>query len=398
MNVTLFQKFYNKECIFWTKDEIESVDLHVKENQDRYFTINDVHYRWKYVSDYNLFDFKFELEDGINLIVIHEDINQQELKNFVTNFQSENKVVYIVLTKLIEDYWGINSIREDVDFFKKISKNNSVKIIWDIPFQKLDNFIFSPKVQIQSYFLNRMVNCEAYYLGRDLFVQTPKNYRIGFHINKISGKLRLELVEKLKNYKNKNLFHTVNVDCGFNKKFGFEGYGNYKSKTYTSQIENEYGTGVTQFWYQLQFFELGIKSQMEIVYETFTYVSNNKPKETWLIKWNEKTIKHLYLGKPFIHCDPVAHKLMYENEMKPYKPLYTDELWNIYENWDINTINEWGFIEKVIENIEWLCNMDDTEWNWRIGEAMKIAEWNKSKVDQLIFDTSLMDIVKSDIY
>ena len=51
-----------------------------------------------------------------------------------------------------------------------------------------------------------------------------------------------------------------------------------------------------------------------------------------------KTIKHLYLGKPFIHIDPIAHGLMKKNNMIPYKSLFTNELWDFYENFDTNTL------------------------------------------------------------
>jgi hypothetical protein len=89
---------------------------------------------------------------------------------------------------------------------------------------------------------------------------------------------------------------------------------------------------------------------------------------------------------------------MYENEMIPYRSLYTNELWDIYDNWDINRKNDFTFVDELIKNIKWLSEMDESEWSERIGEANRIAELNKNKIDHLIFNTSLMDIVKSDIY
>lgn len=398
MNVTLFQKFDDIEPFFWTKEQINNISLYKNDStEDRYFTIDGVNYRWKFVNEVNKSDLKFEFEDGINLVVIQNDYNRHNSKYFfekLNSLKGTNKIVYIVFGKLVEDYWGFIDCIND-SFLKRISDVDNVKVIWDVAFYELKNFIFSPKVHIQSYFLNTMHGgIDTYYWGRDIFLKYPKQYRIGFHFNKIQGIVRHKIVNQLKDYKNSNFFYTINSNCSYSSEN--KELGNYKSTTYDSRLLSETDIGVNKGWYTIQFFELGVKSQMEIVYETFTYPDGDLTKH--LIKWNEKTIKHLYLGKPFIHCDPIAHKLMYENEIKPYRTLYTDELWEIYENWDINVKGDFSYIEKLIENIKWLSEMDETEWSERIGEAMKIAEWNKNKVDELIFDTSLMDIVKSDIY
>jgi len=401
MNVTIFQEHNNIEPYFWTKDEILSLSDNLNSNEDRYFTINDVHYKWKYISERSFTNFSIELDKGINIIVIHSYRLGIEFISFLKNLQSENnkdKKVFIVLAKLIEDYWGCRDFRDNDKLLKEISKIENVRVLWDVALYKLNNFIFSPKVQLQSYFITNILDSEVYLYGRDVFKKYPKEYRIGFHINKLSKGVRYEIAKKLFGYNNKNLFYTINSNCPYNKKEDLNKYTNYKPETFEIILHDRYGgTGTTPLWYTKQFFEFGVKSEMEIVYETSTY-TDNIISELWLVKWNEKTIKHLYLGKPFIHCDPIAHRLMYENEMIPYRSLYTDKLWDIYENWDINKKNDYTFVEAVIENIKWLSEMNEIEWSERIGEANRIAQINKNKVDHLIFNTSLMDIVKSDIY
>lgn len=399
MNVTIFQTFNNIEPFFWTKNQISKINLNPDIKEDINFVIEDVNYKWKYLQEHHFANFNFNFEDGINIIVIHEKYYVESFKDFINGLldsKNSNKVFFIVFTKLIEDYWVSYDHRHDENFLKKISDAENVKIIWDIPFYKLKNFIFSPKIQIQSYFLNERFNGDIYFWGRDVFLNYPKKYRIGLHINKISGALRFNIVNKFKTYSNKYFYYTVNSDCPYNKRTDhgdLSQFTNFKSSIYTSKLMESYTNGVYNNWYISQFFELTINSQVEIVYETFPYFNN----ELWLIKWNEKTIKQLYLGKPFIHADPISHKLMYENEMKPYKPLYSDKLWNIYENWDVNVKNKYEFVDILKENIEWLCNMDENEWSERINLAMDIAKYNKNKVDELIFNTSLIDVVKSNL-
>ena len=399
MNVTIFQNHQNIDPYFWTKDEILNVKDKLTPFEDRHFTIKDVQYKWKYITEHQLFNFLIPLESGVNIIVNDTHSFGNELITFLKKIQSENhtdKTIFIVLTKLIEDYWGNRDFRDNINSLKKITNTPNLKIIWDVALYPLDNFIFSPKVQLQSYYITRILDSEVYLYGRDVFKKYPKEYRIGFHINKLSGGVRYEIAKKLYDYKNENLFYTINSDCPYNNREELDKFGNYKSKTFEITLQsNNNGTGTTSLWYTKQFFELGVKSEMEIVYETSTFTMN---KRLWLNKWNEKTIKHLYLGKPFIHCDPIAHKLMYKNEMIPYRSLYTDELWNIYENWDINVDDNYTYIDELIKNIKWLSEMTQSEWSERIGKANEVAEINKNKVDHLMFNTSLMDIVKSNIY
>jgi hypothetical protein len=169
---------------------------------------------------------------------------------------------------------------------------------------------------------------------------------------------------------------------------------NYTSPFFNPNLySQQQNNGVNGNTYIHQFIEHTIHSQMEVVYETFTIISPY----LHLIKFNEKTIKLLYLGKPFIHTDPLAHRLMEGNMLTPYRSLYTDELWDIYSNWDISKrIDEKdsSWIPALIRNIEWLRDMKDSEWKERIEVANTIATENRRYCNELIFATHLREHLK----
>jgi hypothetical protein len=131
---------------------------------------------------------------------------------------------------------------------------------------------------------------------------------------------------------------------------------------------------------------------MEIVYETFTSTANSLN----LLKLNEKTFKHIYLGKPFIHTDPVAHKLLVKNGFSPYDSLYTKELFELYESTNSEELlkeKDYYWFNGLIDNINWLLDMDSTEWGNRITKAYETSKKNREKAIDLIFNKSLINYV-----
>jgi hypothetical protein len=111
-------------------------------------------------------------------------------------------------------------------------------------------------------------------------------------------------------------------------------------------------------------------------------------------------MKQLFLSKPFIHADPAAHSLFLANGLTPYRSLYTDELWAMYEGYDNRNLlltnrsesNIW-WIKMLEKNIEWLLTMDSVEWNERISEANRVAMENRRVIDGYIFNQSLFHYV-----
>ena len=84
---------------------------------------------------------------------------------------------------------------------------------------------------------------------------------------------------------------------------------NYNSPQFDVKIRKSYDNGLSDNSYTLQFLEQTIKSSVEIVYESWTHTVI----ESHNIKLTEKTLKHVYLGKPFIHADPFAHQTLIKN-------------------------------------------------------------------------------------
>jgi hypothetical protein len=85
------------------------------------------------------------------------------------------------------------------------------------------------------------------------------------------------------------------------------------------------------------------------------------------------------------------------NHLTPYRSLYTDELWDIYSNWDISKPIEQkdsSWIPALIRNIEWIRDIEDSEWNTKIEVAMGIANKNREYCNNLIFDTHLREHLK----
>ena len=110
---------------------------------------------------------------------------------------------------------------------------------------------------------------------------------------------------------------------------------------------------------------------------------------------SEKTLKLLYLGKPFIPSDPVTHQLLRKLGFKSYSPLLTPQLKMRY-NMDLKELphnTHWDYLGALKANIDWLLNLPIDEWNVLIKEVNEIGDFNRNLCNKLLFDTSLLDIV-----
>jgi hypothetical protein len=304
----------------------------------------------------------------------------------------EDTKVVIVIAKHTEDYFMLNETRTSTTLLERIEKMKGVKIVWDIPFIGYTNFKFSNKVALQSYYNNEVFPGEMFFYGSEVFKEHPKKHRVGLHINKLTDRVRISLAKHFLQNDKVELKFTTNTIPTHNKVH--LPLLNYTSPYFNPYLSNSgQNNGIHKDSYTHQFIEHTIHSQMEVVYETFTIISPY----LHLIKFNEKTTKLLYLGKPFIHTDPLAHKLMEMNGLTPYRSLYTDELWDIYSNWNISKpIEQYdsSWIPALIRNIEWIRDMKDSEWKERIEVAMGIANENREYCNHLIFDTHLREHLK----
>lgn len=387
------------EPYFWTKDEIKDIsEICPFFTQEKTYKPYELNFEWKGYNvtiarnyDNNFKDKNFNFIEGINIIVISHYIKFWLDIDTITEFTNMgDEYKFIIINKNIEDYWISNDTRIDDTILKAFSKKNNVKIIWDSVYGNYNNFYFEPKVHIQNYYNNGHFLSSLFFNGNEIFHDSKNKKRIGIHFNKLADKTRIKVSEELGKINHNDLFYTVNKDCFYNKNNFDDDIGNYKSSTFHSNLMN---SSLPNDFYVDQFVNLTIKSEIEIIYETFTTDSSLLS----CVKWNEKTIKHLLLGKPFIHMDPYAHKLMVINGYTPYKPLFTDELWDMYENSNINNIlspsRTTYWVPVLIDNIKWLLSLDENEWNERLKESHIIAENNVKVTHDLIFNTSLFNYI-----
>jgi len=381
MKAYLFQN--NREPYFWTKDEIVQVENNnvFALSKHKTFDINGVHFTLKNNTLQNL---EFQ-NDGINIIILNYSIN---INLFKSIFDAHKDKKFLFVIKTIEDYGCVTSESQLDEFIEYVINSDNIKVIWDISEIKYKNFYFEPKVHLQNYYNNdNHFPSDLFLYGKQYLLNEPNKKRVGIHFNKGNLILRKQIIDKLETNKNDNLFFTINSDCIYNQINNIN--TNYKSNIFDNSNE-EYGFPYRK--YIESFINFNTKTEMEVVYETFTSTANSLN----LLKLNEKTIKHLFLGKPFIHTDPVAHKLLISNEMLPYNSLYNSELLEIYDKIDTKVLlkdNDYFWVKKLINNINWLLTMNQEEWDNRIAEAYQTSNTNKDKVIDLIFNKSLINYV-----
>jgi hypothetical protein len=395
MDINYIVDWMSIEPYFWTKDEISDISKEWSTKSDtRHFKLDGYNFHWEFTNAQQILSTPFK-EGCINVLLITKHgLMESDYLALLDRLEGldESTKVLIIIAKHTEDYFMHNEVRESDELLLRIEKMKGVKIVWDIPFIGYNNFKFSNKVGIQSYYNNEVFPGEMFFYGGEVFKEHPKKHRVGLHINKLTDRVRISLAKHFLQNDKVELKFTTNTSPTHNQRF--LPLLNYTSPYFNPYLSNSVqNNGIHKDSYTHQFIEHTIHSQMEVVYETFTIISPY----LHLIKFNEKTTKLLYLGKPFIHTDPLAHKLMEMNMLTPYRSLYTDELWDIYSNWDISKRieqNDSSWIPALIRNIEWLRDIEDSEWNERIEVAMGIANKNREYCNKLIFDTHLREHLK----
>ncbi len=390
MKIYIYQS--GRECYFWTKEELSFIEetnsMLFKSNGNSPNTFEFKGYEVTIYRGYwyGMLNEGFDNVADVNIMVIdHGEIPVSEMETIIAGIKKNPEKKFIIVAKNVEDYWLIKDVRASDDLFKQISELPNLKVIWDVEGVNYNNMFFEPKVNFHNYYNNNTFPGYMFINGSDIFHKLSKEYRMGIHLNKITDKIRQWLFNTYNNNSNPNLFFTS------------QKHRNQDSFVFDNELPTTDGPGVTQQSYNAQFVELTTKSQMEVIYETFTTTAEWR----WLLKWNEKTIKQLFLAKPFIHADPAAHSLFKPNGLNPYRSLYTDELWNMYEGYDNQTLLLTNRSESMIwwqealqRNIEWLLNMSTIDWQLRISEANKVAIDNRKIIEEYIFNQSLFNYVK----
>jgi hypothetical protein len=393
MNIRKLKLFQsNRETLLWTFEELKTIEndntFEILKSDEYSFKLNDIEFivnkkLEEYINKNQLQNIEY-IKDGVNVIVFERFYTIEDVKKIINN---NDEYKFIFINKTIEGHWLVAQ-HEIKELFDLIESKNNIKVIWDVANSNFKNFYFEPKLHIQNYYNSPFAFPYGLFLyGNDLFKLTPNKKRVGIHFNKVHTKHRKGIYDYYIDNLNDNLFFTVNKECLINDEQNI--ITNYRSPIFEPNLQLH---GLSYHVYVDGFLNLNIKSEMELVYETSTTTAETKEE----IKWSEKTIKHLFLGKPFIHMDPVAHKLMEINGFKSYVSLYTNELLDLYNNVDMNVLlknEEYYWYDLLIKNIDWLINMKENEWKFRIDEANKIAKENRQRVVDLIFNTSLLKYV-----
>jgi len=388
--INLYQD--SKECLFWTRSEFEELEKKYPKkfelDNEQPFVYEHGGYEFRqYIRNTfstidNGLDPKIELGD-INIFVLTGTFPLYKVMNLLNEFEKNPEKKFILIDKHPEDYWLCIEAMNSNELYERIAGMNNVIVFWD-NLAKFNNFHFLPKMMMHSYHNVHQFNGFFFFNGYEIFKHHPKDKRIGIHINK-------HMIDKIRYYLYTNFKHNTH------DKLFFTNRKEYKHSVFELNFIDSNNAGTEREWFNLQFLDQTLKSDIEVVYETFSIQARRDTS----LKWNEKSIKHLFLGKPFIHSDPTAHSLFKVYGLEPYRSLYMDELWEIYSNWDMRDFlvlkDGWdSYLPLLQRNIEWLLDMEDSEWQERLELANTLAIKNKEVVNDLVYNHSLLPYL--DIY
>ena len=417
LNIHIHQS--DRECYFWTRADIETIEAEYglgyfdikKESVEMKIGDNTIFLHSKRYSDIKeLISIDNLYENAINIFVL--DNAHTTLKNpsqFIKHLEElPTSYKIVLLVKNLENYWADRIwMKPQNDYLQRMTELKNVMVLWDNPDEyELTNFIFNPKVMVHNYYNPKPYSDRTdfflFLYGSDIFKHHPKKYRIGYHIGRIANVDRTYLYNELKNNTNENLFYTYR-DCN-EKLLNTPKYlkdNNYNGKIFNLDRIGQNRYGQSENWYHKNFLEQTIHSEIEILYETFTSeklfrmsVDDYKPIDGYTTL-SEKTLKLLYLGKPFIPSDPVTHQLLRKLGFKSYSPLFTPQLKMRY-NMDLKELphnTQWDYLGALKANIDWLLNLPIDEWNRILDQVNEIGEFNRNLCNKILFDTSLLNIV-----
>jgi len=402
MTVTLYQ--LDKETYLWTKEELEELQKRDSSvfyfeppfnSENKYeFELNG--HKIKFIGGrmhpYQIRNEGFKVDElsEINVCILYGVVRDEELDVLFSEFEKYPNHKFVLIGKHTEDYWLSNSLMQSTELFDRVRSHPNVRVIWDMKLNQ-PSFHFHPKILFHNYHNQPNFQSGAIFeYASPLFKMLNPLHRIGFHINKRTTKLRKRIASYLEENPHPHLFFTST--------------DSFKSQIFDATITPTLASGnITTNWYLKQFLEMTVYSQMELVYETSTHDVSFPH----LIKWNEKTIKLLFLGKPFIHLDMIAHSLMSNFGIKPYTSLYTPQLLEYYNSFsysdnlrteDSNYFSNSEYekwLSLIKANIDWLLSLSDDEWSKRINKANIIAEENRLHIHNLIYNTSLLPLITS---
>lgn len=295
----------------------------------------------------------------------------------------------------------------EAEYKKKFLDSKNFYLIHFQPLFKQERCFFLRKIELQNL-LNFVPSVGAYYHMHPYFKSIKKNHRIGFHINRLNQYDRIYWLSKILDsgfHKNNKMFLTITKH---QKDLNLEQIAEQISELHIKEMFDMTSAGVggihtfsafyNEDWYLPNLFDLSLKSDIEIVYETNAFNTDVNKHLT------EKTLKHLMLGKPFICTEPTTYRLIEMYGFKNYDGLYSEDLKELYNSYTISE-NEnyypavmlyWKNI--VEENIKRLMDMDEMEWENLMVECNEIAKHNHNVITDILFNENIKDIIKKISY
>ena len=295
----------------------------------------------------------------------------------------------------------------EAEYKKKFLDSKNFYLIHFQSFFKQERCFFLRKIELQNL-LNFVPSVSVYYHMYPYFKSIKKNYRIGFHINRLNQYDRIYWLSKILNggfHKNNKMFLTITK---YQRDLNLEQIAEQITELDIKEMFDMTSPGVggihtfssfyNEDWYLPNLFDLSLKSDIEIVYETNAFNTDVNKHLT------EKTLKHLMLGKPFICTEPTTYRLIEMYGFKNYDGLYSEDLKELYNSYTISenknyypaVILHWKNI--VEENIKRLIEMNEIEWKNLMIESAEIADYNHKVMTDILFNENIKHIIKKISY
>lgn len=324
------------------------------------------------------------------------------LNALLDNYSNKKGYKIIVVAESYAEAWMFSIYNDKEKLYKdRFLQAKNFYLIHFEPFFKQERCFFSKKIALQNL-LNVVPSVGVYHWMHPYFNSIKKPNRVGLHLNRLNQQARIifaKMMFKHNFFEHKNMFFTLNKNqinytnseiIKIQDELGYDIFDKVNNENYgVHTFQPFYLTD----WYLPNLFDLSLKSDIEIVYETTT-ADNLELKHL-----TEKTIKHLMLGKPIFFCEPIAYYILSYFGYKNYDSLYTKELLEKYKEYDLfddtkNQIFLQEYVELQTKNVEWLLNMPEKQWENILEECKEIAEHNYQIITKVLFEENIRDIIK----
>jgi hypothetical protein len=392
-------KFYNNrlDYIFISKDESENMVFDYELNEFEYQIDGVKVIQYKQTEEFDFENIDFDSEYLHIFILSSLKYGIEKIQYLVEKYGNTNVEIFIIADTCAErNIFHNNDDNNESIVINLISNTNNIKVIHHRLNFNNKNFIFFKKLP----FLGLLYNCKSlnvYHYFSKYWANVQKPNKFGFHLNRIYNSNRLKFFKELIQtsiIENEKFYCTISETD--KKSTLFEPA--FNKFLYKNNDTIEFGDCKhdDKTWYFSNLFDLSIKSDIELIYET----NAEEPTDSTIKTFTEKSMKMLWLGKPFISIDPNTHKFIQMMGFKTYDLLLSPNLLHLYNqpsevnnnpnDWRVKSLNAYLF--ETIQNI---LNMPDLEYTRLLDECKEVSEYNKSLVDKILYKETIVDLLKS---